>query len=224
MKKQLIISIGTGRCGSVSLSKFLSFQKSTTLLHEGRLKSQNIRKLIKWENDDENLFKWLDFLLKLDNSSYVGDTGMYFLPYIEKIINVYPDVKVIVMERDKIEVVESYLKKTSGRNHWYKHNGEEWDFDIKWDPCFPKYKYRNKEKALEEYWDDYYRTTSELTKKYPKNVKKWHIKSFNTIKGKNEILDFINYKLERIIDKEFKHNTKLKSQKETVLNRIKKWF
>ena len=49
---------------------------------------------------------------------------------------------------------------------------------------FSKYKHINKEKALEEYWDDYYRKTSELTKKYPKNVKKWHIKSFNTIKGK----------------------------------------
>ena len=39
------------------------------------------------------------------------------------------------------------------------------------DPCFPKYKYRNKEKALEEYWDDYYRTTSELTKKYQKMLR-----------------------------------------------------
>ena len=37
------------------------------------------------------------------------------------------------------------------------------------------------------------------------------ILNFNTIKGQNEILDFINYKLERIIDKRFcKHNTKTK--------------
>ena len=59
---------------------------------------------------------------------------------------------------------------------------------------------------------------------YPKTIKKWTIESFNSSNVKNEILDFINYDLEREIDKDFKHNTKLKSQKETILNKIKKWF
>ena len=31
-------------------------------------------------------------------------------------------------------------------------------------------------------------------------------------------------KIEREINKNFKHNTNLKSQKETILNKIKKWF
>ena len=46
----------------------------------------------------------------------------------------------------------------------------------------------------------------------------------NTNKGKNEILDFINFNLERKIDREFKHNTNLKSRKESIINKIKKWF
>ena len=224
MNKQLIISIGTGRCGSVSLSKFLSAQESISVLHEGRLDSHKIRKLIKWGNDEKNLFEWLEFLLSLDENKFVGDTGMYYLPYIEQIIDKYPQVKIIVMERDKGEVVKSYIKKTTGRNHWFDHDGKEWDKDDKWDPCYPKYDIINKEKALEKYWEDYKSQTDNLILKFPDKIKKWTIQSLNTLNGKNEILNFLNYNLDRNINQEFKHNTKLKSEKENFLNKIKKWF
>jgi len=224
MNKQLIISIGTGRCGSVSLSKFLSAQEYVSVLHEGRLDSHKIRKLIKWGNDEDNLFEWLEFLLSLDENKFVGDTGMYYLPYIEQIIDKYPQVKIIVMERDKGEVVKSYIKKTIGRNHWFDHDGKEWDKDDKWDPCYPKYDIINKEKALEKYWEDYKNQTNNLILKFPDKIKKWTIQSLNTLKGKNEILNFLNYNLDRNINQEFKHNTKLKSEKENFLNKIKKWF
>ena len=224
MNKQLIISIGTGRCGSVSLSKFLSAQEYVSVLHEGRLDSHKIRKLIKWGNDEDNLFEWLEFLLSLDENKFVGDTGMYYLPYIEQIIDKYPQVKIIVMERDKGEVVKSYIKKTIGRNHWFDHDGKEWDKDDKWDPCYPKYDIINKEKALEKYWEDYKSQTDNLILKFPDKIKKWTIQSLNTLNGKNEILNFLNYNLDRNINQEFKHNTKLKSEKENFLNKIKKWF
>jgi len=224
MNKQLIISIGTGRCGSVSLSKFLSAQEYVSVLHEGRLDSHKIRKLIKWGNDEKNLFEWLEFLLSLDGNKFVGDTGMYYLPYIEQIIEKYPQVKIIVMEREKEEVVKSYIKKTTGRNHWFDHDGKEWDKDDKWDPCYPKYDIVNKEKALEKYWEDYKSQTDNLILKFPDKIKKWTIQSLNTLNGKNEILNFLNYKFDRNINQEFKHNTKLKSEKENFLNKIKKWF
>ena len=224
MNKQLIISIGTGRCGSVSLSKFLSAQDNVSVLHEGRLDSHKIRKLIKWENDEDNLFEWLEFLLSLDGHKFVGDTGMYYLPYIEQIIDKYPEVKIIVMERNKEEVVKSYIKKTTGRNHWFDHDGKKWEKDDKWDPCFPKYDVSSKEEALENYWEDYKNQTDNLILKFPEKIKKWTIQALNTTSGKNEILNFLNYNLDRNINQEFKHNTKLKSEKENFLNKIKKWF
>ena len=52
--KKLIISIGTGRCGSVSLSKFLSSQKSTNFLHEGKLESHGIKGVAICSNDVKN--------------------------------------------------------------------------------------------------------------------------------------------------------------------------
>ena len=225
MEKQLIISIGTGRSGSASLSSFLSAQESMLFLHEGRLEKEKIRKLIKWENDEEELFKWIDFLVGYDDEAmFVGDTGMYFLPYIEMIINKYNNVKVIGLERDKDEVVESFIKKTEGRNHWYNHGGKDWKVDKKWDPCFPKYQIKEKRKAIEKYYDEYISKTNYLKIKYPDNVKIWNLLDFNKSKTKNEILDFITYDKKRIVDKNFKRNTKIKSQVESILNKIKEWF
>ena len=57
MKKQLIISIGTGRSGSVSLSHFLTHQKKVIVLHEVKIAEKNIRKLIKWDNNQDELFE-----------------------------------------------------------------------------------------------------------------------------------------------------------------------
>ena len=225
MNKQLIISIGTGRSGSVFLSSFLSEQKNVLVLHEGRLEKEKIRKLIKWENDETELFNWIEYLLNYDeNLKFIGDTGMYFLPYIDKIIHKYPNVKIIGLEREKEDVVTSFLKKTEGRNHWYSHNGNGWEIDNRWDPCFPKYQIREKRKAIEKYYDDYISTTNDLKLRYPNNIKIWNLSSFNSSKTKNEILDFISYDNNRTIEKEFKKNTKLKSQRELILKKIKEWF
>ena len=96
--------------------------------------------------------------------------------------------------------------------------------DDKWDPCFPKYDVSSKEEALENYWEDYKNQTDNLILKFPEKIKKWTIQALNTTSGKNEILNFLNYNLDRNIYQEFKHNTKLKSEKENFLNKIKKWF
>lgn len=221
MKNQLIISIGTGRSGSLSLSKFLSSQKKMEVLHEGRLDSHKIRKLIKWENDAKELFSWIDFLIN-DNTqiNYIGDTGMYYLPYIKLIIEKYPDVKVIGLIRKKEEVIKSFLKKTEGRNHWYKHDGKKWKFDSKWDDCFPKYNEENKSKALENYYDEYNDTAIKLMNKFPKHVRLWGIEDFNTYKGKKEILDFIKYNLERDISKNYISN----KNNFSIIKLLKKWI
>ena len=222
-EKQLIISIGTGRSGSVSLSQFLSHQQKMRLLHEGKIEEKGIRTLIKWENDTDQLFKWITYLSNFNSDEYFyGDTGMYYLPYIKLIIQKYPNVKIIGLVRDKESVVNSYLNKTEGRNHWYNHNGKDWKKDEKWDPCFPKYNETNKKKALELYWEEYNETTKTLQTEFPEQIKMWTIGEFNTENGKNEILDFTGYKLERDISSDYKLN---QIKQESFLEKLKKkWF
>lgn len=222
-EKKLIISIGTGRSGSVSLSQFLSHQQKMRVLHEGKIEEKGIRTLIKWENDIDQLFNWITYLSNFNSGNYFyGDTGMYYLPYIKLIIQKYPNVKIIGLVRDKESVVNSYLNKTEGRNHWYNHNGKDWRKDEKWDQCYPKYNESNKKKALELYWEEYNKTTKTLQLEFPKQIKMWTIGEFNTENGKNEILDFIGYTLERDISSDYKLN---QIQQESFLVKLKKkWF
>ena len=107
---------GTGRSGSLSLANFLNFQENIFMIHEGKIDEKKIRNLIHWHNNETELFKWLDdlFIYSADNI-YYGDTGMYFLPYVESIISKYPNVKIIGLKRDREEVVNSFMKKTQGK-------------------------------------------------------------------------------------------------------------
>ena len=222
-EKQLIISIGTGRSGSVSLSQFLSHQNSMRVLHEGKIKENGMRKLIKWEDDEQELFSWINYLENWNSDNkYFGDTGMYYLPYVNQIIERFPNVKVIGLERNKEAVINSYLNKTKGRNHWYKHNGEQWEKDDKWDPCYPKYNEKDKRKALNLYWEDYKKTSNTLMNEFPENVRVWAIEEFNTENGKNEILDFIGYTFDRDASSDYKLN---QIKKVSFLDKLKKrWF
>jgi hypothetical protein len=53
-------------------------------------------------------------------------------------------------------------------------------------------------------------------------VKIWTIEEFNTVSGKNKILDFIGYKLVRDTSSNFKLN---QIEKESFLQKLKrKWF
>ena len=72
--------------------------------------------------------------------------------------------------------------------------------------------------------EGYINKTNDLKLRYPNNIKIWNLSSFNSSKTKKEILDFISYGNNRTIEKEFKRNTKLKSQRELILKKIKEWF
>ena len=92
---------------------------------------------------------------------FVGDVSFYNLPYANNIINDYPDVKFVILQRDRTETIRSYLKKTSGRNHWQDHKGSGFRL-CPWDQCYPKFTANNKEHALEQYWELYYNTCKDI--------------------------------------------------------------
>src|SRR3989344_5979412 len=146
--KKLIIGIGTGRCGTNTLSHLLGKQKNCMVEHESK-------PILPWEfskNKIDNKLK----SLKNCNAETVGDIAMYYLPYIKYILSNYKNVKVIALKRDKNEVVRSFLQKTEGTNHWMEHDGKKWKF-AEFDRSFPKFKAETKEEAIRLYWDHYYK-------------------------------------------------------------------
>ena len=84
-------------------------------------------------------------------------------------------VKVVVMRRERDMVVDSFLAKTKGRNHWQrrrKRGLERSRSDPVWDPCFPTFSPSlTKAEAIGEYWDMYENWTLYLEEQYPDNVR-----------------------------------------------------
>lgn len=147
VEKNIIFGLGTGRCGTVSLSKLLSSQEDCAITHE----------LSKFRLPWEKNVNQFDFIMNSINSrsqKFIGDVGFYYLPYVEEILK-NKNSKIIILKREKQKVISSYVKKTTSMNHWNEHDGKHWLFNS-WDHCFPKFKTRTKEEAISKYYDHYY--------------------------------------------------------------------
>jgi hypothetical protein len=206
---KLIIGLGTGRCGTVSLSKFFKKQEGFFAVHEGLFSFIPYRqKLLPWELDDKKYNSWKElFLKKSKGFSYGADIGSYFLPYVEKILNDFPDTKFICLERPKFEVVKSFITKTVGRNHWMIQRGRFEFGDSVWDAIHPKLSAQNKKEALEMYWDMYHKQASLLAMRYPNQFKIFSYEALNSKDGRESILDFIGFEGKRVVGGDFRYNS-----------------
>jgi len=73
--RRLIIGCGTGRCGTVSLTKFLNSQTGVSVLHEGA-GTDKVHHSIPWYSGEERLWHWLDELERLAGDvRWYGDVG-----------------------------------------------------------------------------------------------------------------------------------------------------
>ena len=195
--RQLVIGLGTGRCGTTTLSVLLEAQSDSRFIHEGAIDGE--RHLVPWGND-EAAVTWLRALeARTAPARWFGDVGMYFLPSVEVILSEWPTARFIVLRRARAETVTSFLKKTEGRNHWADHDGEGWMVDDKWDPCFPSYSPRPKEEALKAYWDEYYHEAEMLTDRYPDSIRIWNIEVLNSVAGRKDILQFAGYSESQVV-------------------------
>lgn len=198
-QKKLIFGIGTGRCGTVSLCELLNNQEESNFTHEER-------PLLPWNGSKRNLDDKIKEILSR-RERFVGDIAFYYLPYVEYILEKYPQTKIICLKRDRGEVVKSYLKKTKGRNHWVNHREIIWSH-CEWDKCYPTYNKFLKKNAIKKYWEQYYNKIEGLTSKYPGSIMvtdMYH--ALNTEAGILEMLNFIGIEENNsIIKKDIKKN------------------
>jgi len=186
MKKQLMIGLGTGRCGTVSLYRLLNYQKNSNISHESK-------PILKWEFDAKAIEIKLSAIMN-KKGTYVGDVASYYLPYVGYILKKYPETKFVCLKRPKEEVVKSFTKHTNrwNWNHWINHYGNKWKKAGEWDDAFPKYNLDSKEEALGRYWEDYYKEIKRLMKKYPRNIKVFQTTNLNNKSKVKELLNFCN--------------------------------
>lgn len=153
--KNMIIGLGTGRCGSMSLANLLSFQSNCLVSHE-----MGGRPWLPWKKDKDSFDNYYR-LISSRKQQFTGDVSFYNLPYAVDYLSKNEKTVFVILQRDKQDTINSYLKKTEGRNHWIVHNGSKWRLDS-WDKCYPKFDVTEKEAALSAYYDHYYDLCEQL--------------------------------------------------------------
>jgi len=181
--KIIFIGCGTGRCGTTSLVKLVQGCRKCVCSHERR-------PLLPWAFDEKRFQERLAFFSN-SNARLTGDVSYAYLPYLERFIHALPDVKIIWLERDRQSVIDSFMWKTMGRNHWYNHNGTVWAKDPVWDATFPKYDIADKPKAIGAYWDEYRTRMRQFSEMYPDNLHLFRTERLNSSRGQAEIFDFL---------------------------------
>ena len=202
--KQLVFGLGTGRCGTLSLSRVLSTLDGFSILHEGRSDcggivvcargsgiSRRVDGNLPWIVDAGACRARVDALLDLPGE-VIGDTAFYYLPYVEWLAAQYGDAATFVcLRRERAETVRSFLEFTPGRNHWMAHDGSQWAPDAHWDDAFPTYDSDSKRAALERYWDEYYATAEDLARR----IDQFRIFDLETLDGDGgwaAVFDFLD--------------------------------
>jgi hypothetical protein len=178
MNRRFIFGLGTGRCGSMTLANLLSLQDDCLVSHEvGGMP------YLPWHIEQNSLNNYLK-KISFRRENIVGDVAFYTLPYAKIILEKYPDTKFVVLQRDREETINSYMKKTEGRNHWMSHDGAQWRLDV-WDKCYPKFDISTKKEALGKYYDSYYASCSDI----PKDSVYWL--QTNELNDKDKCLDLL---------------------------------
>jgi hypothetical protein len=162
--KKLIIGLGTGRCGTTSLTKFLCLQQSAFVTHEHKASR------IGWYRSYVGVKTFIEETLRYPYN-IVGDVAFFLLPYVEYIIKEFEDkaeLYFICLKRNKVETINSFRRKqgwnTKNRHPWY----EGPDFPhFNWDKCYPKFGFLSQEDAMSYYWDMYYEISERFQQRHP---------------------------------------------------------
>lgn len=182
-ERTIFIGCGTGRCGTTSLAKLIDGCEDSVCTHERR-------PLLPWVFDEDLYHERVQWF-STSSAAIAGDVAYFYLPYLEKLIGVFPNLKVVCLERGRQEVIDSFMWKTRWQNRWHSHDGIEWIKDNVWDPTFPKYDMTDKAEAIGAYWDDYHARIKRIAGKFPASVHRMPMEELNTAQGQRKIFDFL---------------------------------
>lgn len=174
-----VIGIGSGRCGTKSLAKFLDIQAKTKVSHESYLH-------LPWVPERKNaelILRELDKRAAIWGSSVIGEVASYYLNHLPFFFELVPDLKVICMKRNKEDCVRSICRMPN----WFAPTGCQIEGFL---GCFPTYDLPPEEAAA-KYYDEYYARVDRLLGKYP--ILMVQLEEFCTVIKQRQILDFVGY-------------------------------
>ncbi len=224
---QLVIGLGTGRCGTVTLSQVLRSQQgcARTFTHEqhpvlpwspasdaeaARLATARVRALLQ---------RRLQFAApgaapeSQPAVPLVGDVASFYLPYVRLFLALEPGAKFVVLQRPREEVVSSFLTKDRGIDLWSAcADRSTWSRDqAYWATAHPKLpcaegQAPDAERSLRAYWEVYNATVAALSAAFPDRVRTWPVpRVFRDAQMQTEMLRWAGVGAPRVVAPR-KHN------------------
>lgn len=187
---KLIIGVGTGRCGTKSLTRLLEYQENTKAKHE------RFGPRVRW-NCPPNLWPmrlWNDTMRKDHGVSC--DVAFYWTPNVDSFVEwgrkYDRSVRVVGLKRDRQGTIESYNKWKPNSDHWSYHGFRDTKQD-EWDHCYPSFCTDSKKEGIGRFWDYTYKMLEEFEDKYEEVKVFDSFDCFNTESGVKSILDHCGY-------------------------------
>ncbi len=207
-----VIGLGTGRCGTRSL---------TTFFKEHGIDATHEKFKLRWNPYDEPKERVKSILKELK-----ADVGFYWLNYVPLVKAVYPKSRFVCLERDKKDVIKSFMKQPKGGFHpvvtflkltmmdkhgvqYYRETVSREDIaqmdestrefvEFNWHTplpgigTFPDYNTEDAEVFLNKYCDDYHKQAVKWEDIYPEHFLRIDMNyALNTDEGRNKILNHI---------------------------------
>jgi hypothetical protein len=132
----LVLGLGSGRCGSTSLTALIASVADSVSTHENP-------PLVYWEPLAEQRDFHFERLIHLAQAfAVVFDASHWWLNLAEPFLARFPDGKIVGLHRELEACARSFLaRKALGRgsiNHWAPADNGIWRHNI-WDPAYPTY-------------------------------------------------------------------------------------
>jgi hypothetical protein len=170
-----VIGLGTGRCGTTSLTRLLMAQRGARVMHE--------RAMLPWVPDRRMLAAALADLLR-GPAELSGDVSPLWLPYVEAVLETLPAARFICVVRDREATVRSFL------SHAILSNGRMATAEVR-ALRLPVFAARSLEQAVGMWWDAYRAEATRLAALLPARFRMWDVEALNDPAGIGEILSFI---------------------------------
>jgi hypothetical protein len=176
----VILGLGTGRCGSTTLSAAFGGVPDACATHENPPH-------IFWEPAEEQVCFHLDRMRMLaDYFPLVFDAAHWWLNACPRVLTEFPRSKLIGLVRETETCVQSWLKFQGrgwgSKNNWAPPENGVWR-TVQWDPTFPAYpmpadirrdtddeEYKSKKMMITRYVTEYNRSLGEMAVAQPKRV------------------------------------------------------
>ena len=209
--KKVIIGLGPGRCGTMSLSLLFAAQPAVISHHESNPK-------LRWESSVfEFMGKWADLFANLAfQLPIMSDVAFWYLPFVDYIKYVCPNTKFVCLRRGEEEIVQSFMLKYYDTSAWTDKSSEHWRTEwVRGNTfldSFPSYDLP-KEEGCRRYVKEYYEIAKTLEKRYSEDFKIFDIDCLNSEEGRLAILTHCG------IDKSMMHtDTQFSTNKTTELH------